>query len=518
MTPKIRRVWPVIFLLLFAGTSYGIIHPERWLLFPDLRYISSLAADTRYVYVGSRQGALRYDKLMKTWEDTPGLTGNTLLAPDPYSSSVYFAEVSILYYLTFFGTSSPSWANDFGGTITGIGFEPTAIWVRVGGSYYRGARPGISWKGVPQDTVSRHHIQWQTVFTPDSLRSRPEFAFLNPSGILGPHHQFYAISAVAKEPVAQEIWVGTWGNGLYHYGANDWQGQQILMGPGVDDVRALARDGSTIWFGGYQTSPEQTGAVTSYQPSSNTWSYSQAWWNVGLESALVSNIVADSQFVWFATDAGLARYEKKKQDWRTFASTDGLPASEITCLAYGQGKVWIGTSAGLASMVASATRATWEEDLKSLTITALAEDGKAVIAASPNGLFLKPDPATPWKTWRSDDGVLDFNVLAIHAESAGVWVASERGLEFYNRAANAWERHLEVPFSASVQVFAMASDKTNLWIGTAFGALQFDKAKKLWRTYTTADGLPDNQVQALLLDGKYVWFGTAKGAARYQWQ
>jgi hypothetical protein len=518
VTLKARRAWPLVLVLLFANSSRAIIHSERWLLFPDLRYITSLASDPRYLYVGTRQGALRYDKLLRTWENTPGLSGNSILAPDHFSSSVYFARGSTLYSMTFFGSSSPSRVYDFGGEILAIGFEPTTLWAKVGTSYYRSLRPGVTWRSVPRDTLRRHQIQWQTEFSPDSLRNRPEYAFLSPSGILGLHHQFYPISAVAKEPMGQEAWVGTWGNGLYFYGMTTFQGQQILMGPGVDDVRAIARDGSSLWFGGYQTSPEQVAAITSYEPGPNRWEYFQPWWNVGLESALVSGIAADSQFVWFATDRGLARYEKKIQDWRTFSFSDGLPNNDITSLAYAQGRVWIGTSAGLASMIASATKAEREEDLKAVSITHLAADGQAVIAASSNGLFLKPDRDSPWRTWRSEDGVLDFNVLNVLPESAGVWVASERGLEYFNRSTRAWERHLEVPFAAPVQVYAMASDRANLWIATALGALQYDKAKKLWRIYTTLDGLPDNRVQALLLDGRYIWFGTAKGAARYQWQ
>jgi ligand-binding sensor domain-containing protein len=168
-------------------------------------------------------------------------------------------------------------------------------------------------------------------------------------------------------------------------------------------------------------------------------------------------------------------------------------------------------------MVATATKAEREEELKALSIAHLAADARAVIAASPNGLFLKPDPDSPWRTWRSEDGVLDFNVLYVLPESAGVWAVSERGLEFYSRAAKAWERHLEVPWAPPVAIYAMASDEACLWIATALGALQYEKARKHWRTYTTLDGLPDNRVQALLLDGKHIWFGTARGAARYQW-
>ena len=515
---KSRKAWTVFLLLFFASSSTAIINPERWLLFPDLRYITSLASDPRYLYVGTQQGTLRYDKLLKTWETSPGLTGNSLLAPDPFSGSTYFVRGSTLFSLTFFGSSTPSRVYDFGGTISAIGFEPVSLWVKAGNTYYRSNRAGVAWQSVPRDTLSRHPIQWQTEFSPDSLRGRPEFAFLNPSGILGSHHQFYAISAVAKEPVGQEFWVGTWGNGLYHFGVNDWQGQQILMGPGVDDVRAIAKDGSTVWFGGYQTSSEQVGAITSYLPGPNRWEYFQPWWNVGLESALVTAIAADSQFVWFATDQGVARYEKKVQDWRTFSSADGLPASDITSLAQAQGRIWIGTSAGLASMISSATKAEREEDLKTIPIAHLTADGGAVIAASTNGLFLKADRDSLWRTWRSEDGVLDFNVLYVLPESAGVWVASERGLEYFNRSTRAWERHLEVPFAAAVQVYAMASDRANLWIATAQGALEYDKSRKLWRTITTNDGLPDNRVQALLLDGKYIWLGTAKGVARYQWQ
>jgi len=517
VTLKARRAWPLVLVLLFANSSRAIIHPERWLLYPDLRYVKSLAVDSRYLFAGTPSGTLRYDKLLKTWESGAMTSGSSLLASDPYSGRLYLARGKALYCLYFFTSSSPAWIRDFRESISAIGFEPDNLWVQAGNAYYRAKRLGMDWANLPKDSTANRRIQWQAVLSNDYFR-QPEFAFLSPSGILGPHHQYYPISAIAKEPVGQDLWVGTWGAGIYFFGLGDWRGQQIRMGPGVDDIRAIAKDSTTIWFGGYRASVDRVAAITAYQPESNRWEYFEAWKDIGLENAEVVAIAADSQYVWFATDRDLARFEKRTRDWRTFTSMDGLPNDRLTALVMTQGKLWIGSTAGLASMLPASSRADREDALKTIPIYHLAADSAALIAASTNGLYLKSKPDSYWLPWRSEDGVLDFNVLYILPESAGVWVASQRGLEFYNHAARAWERHLEAPFFPRADVYSMASDRQNLWIGSDKGALQYDKARKLWRTYTTIDGLPDNRVQALLLDGRYIWFGTAKGAARYQWQ
>lgn len=487
------------------------------MIFPDLRYISSLTVDTRYLYAGTPGGSLRYDKLLAVWVSGPKITGSSLLASDPYSGRIYFARGNSLYGLFFFSSSSPAWIRDFQVPISAIGYEPDYLWVQAGNAYYRAKRLGMVWASLPRDSTANRAIQWQEILSNDTFR-QPEYAFLSPLGILGPHHQYYPISALAKEPISRDLWVGTWGGGLYRYPLGDWKGQQIRMGSGVDDVRAIVRDGTTLWFGGYLNEADKVAAITSYQTDSNRWEHFEAWWGTGLVSTQVTAIAVDSQFVFFATDRGLARFEKKTRDWHSLTVAEGLPNEQITSLAMAQGRLWIGTAWGMASLVPSSNRIEREEDLGTLPINHIAAVGESLFAATSNGLFLRPKANFPWTAWRSEDGVLDFNTVFVLPESAGVWVASERGLEFYHRALKVWERHPEMPFLPGAEVYAMASDRTNLWMGTDRGALQYDKGKKFWRVLTTADGLPDNRVNALLLDGRYLWFGTALGAARYQWQ
>ena len=146
---------------------------------------------------------------------------------------------------------------------------------------------------------------------------------------------------------ASGLWVGRQQGGLTHLadvgGRFVARTYRVADGLPQNSVFAVmtARDGS-IWAGTLSggVSHLANGRFTTYTTAD------------GLPSNSVSAIAEDAEgIVWLGTPAGLSRFSSGR--WTTFGEREGLPSLEVNALYAESNVVWVGTSAGLASIVAN---------------------------------------------------------------------------------------------------------------------------------------------------------------------
>lgn len=110
-------------------------------------------------------------------------------------------------------------------------------------------------------------------------------------------------------------------------------------------IECLAAKGNTLWLGtNFGVFRQENGRLEKFNINS-----------VFDESA-TRMLAVDEDFLWIANTAGLIRYDLKSGDYAHFTENSGLPVNTINheCLVLDQGKVWVGTSQGIA--VATAGR------------------------------------------------------------------------------------------------------------------------------------------------------------------
>lgn len=62
---------------------------------------------------------------------------------------------------------------------------------------------------------------------------------------------------------------------------------------------------------------------------------------------MVNAVAIDGQWVWFATDEGVSRYDMQTNTFSIFRSLDGLASAQVSSIAVDRNYVWFGTSNGL---------------------------------------------------------------------------------------------------------------------------------------------------------------------------
>ena len=148
----------------------------------------------------------------------------------------------------------------------------------------------------------------------------------------------------------QQLWVGTYGNGVYRVNLQGGQLSRIADtdGQGGTSSYALFRDsGDTLWSGTID-------AVCVWQPQLERFKLVQK------TQAMVIDIDEDAQGnLWFSTQgAGLWRYARKSGKWfhyKNSADSLSIPSDQVNSVCVSSSKqVWVGTSRGLCRYDANA--------------------------------------------------------------------------------------------------------------------------------------------------------------------
>jgi ligand-binding sensor domain-containing protein len=151
-----------------------------------------------------------------------------------------------------------------------------------------------------------------------------------------------------------DLWVGSYGQGLFHYNAAKQQWERLTTDIKNtvlhNRVNALVEDGNQrIWALHYSS------GISLYDPATKNWSYFKND-STSTSTDLISNLVLDAAVsqsgnVWVATQEGIAEYRKDENAFSNLTKKDGLSsefAHSIIVDAYGT--VWASTLKGLMSI------------------------------------------------------------------------------------------------------------------------------------------------------------------------
>ncbi len=247
--------------------------------------VSSIMVDDQYVWVGTRDGANRFDKIALRWDQ----------------------------YKTEHGLP----ANN----VTSVSSDVDSIWVGTNsgiGKYPRTADDRNAWITYTSGT----EIQPSAV--------SKEFAESLVTD------QIWCITASKKH-----VWVGTRrGVSQYDIGRDIWKTITVEDGLASDEVSCIVIDGDNVWFGSDR-------GVTLYNEKTEVWADYTT--EDGLASNKVTSIGVDGAEVWIGTyNAGVSRFDQFTNSWTTYTREDGLAHNGILSMAVDSPYVWFGTYRGLS--------------------------------------------------------------------------------------------------------------------------------------------------------------------------
>ena len=335
------------------------------------------------------------------------------------------------------------------------------------------------------------------------------------------------------EGSAAALWVGTFGAGVFRLREGRVERYGPSRGLAGRLVTSLAAtrgpDGEPVVWAGTRDAGVFRLAGEGFEPLRAGPALDEVY-------TLAPGSGVNSGTLWVGTRlAGLSRVQDAP--WAAFDRATGLPGEQVFAFLEEAGPgggtaVWLGTSSGAAVVEdGRLLRQGPESGLPAFQVRSLATlpaaGGRHEVWASLAGAGLWRRDGARWRpvearpVFRSDDA----GVLLADADDAGrplLWVGSERsGLgRFAGGRWKAWSVAEGLPAESVLSLLATSGPKgRTLWVGTRGGGLAEIVGDRVVAVHDRRTGLPNNHVLALAEvtapgGARELWAGTRGGVAR----
>ena len=315
------------------------------------------------------------------------------------------------------------------------------------------------------------------------------------------------------------LWVGTWGLGVWRGFANAPALEALPLGPAQSNIWAIERVGENFWFAGPRADGEP-GGITVYDTLAESWTCYEARYTFGLSSDHVFDLAHTGDTVWMATAGGLTRYcAHESHPFRTYNEFSGLLSEHVTAVEPVGNQLWIGTDLGVN--VLNIPRDSLFRAVDRLTSGVYVYDLKAiddfVWLGTDRGLFRLFTGSNEWRRFTSAEGILNGRVRAIACDDTAFYFGTDLGLAMVFRDGSGVREYTSGPLSLATDIYALAVTERIVWAATKFGMVRFNPRTEEYRLFTSEDGLFDDFVQVIYPDGDYLWLGTQEGVQRFYW-
>lgn len=240
---------------------------------------------------------------------------------------------------------------------------------------------------------------------------------------------------------------------------------------------------------------------------------------------------------WFATDAGVSRYDVQKDSWRYW---QGMPWGSANDVAVIDGEVYAATSRGHIIQYDRAhdgwRDAHWwggDKVLPHNSVLGCTADGEELIVSTGGGGAMRYLSSGSWEKIGGEGNTtqkpLDILVWETVVSEDYMWVASHKGISIVDRETGTWGHvrtdHRQVGHIVDNPVRDIHVDADGAWAATAShkmvrgperGEIQpgnlahWDAEQNVWTRYDRSSGLADDSVMRVDVAGGKVWIGLAE--------
>ena len=362
-----------------------------------------------------------------------------------------------------------------------------------------------------------------------------------------------------------QMWLGS-SAGVSRFNGSAWE----LMTDGLPEtaVSSLTQDSDGQLWATFKNVGQ---AAARFDKASDRWQPLSCPVS-GPASPYVRHIVQTNDgLLWLATEAGLATFDGRSQQWNLLTTADGLPGNVVQSLALGPAGLWVGTNQGLAVQQDGRWTILNAADVREMAIApdgtvwfitadgvvrlrggqqqtlpvppvsqvydVLATDAGFWLAANEGVAFFaaQQEGTGRWQRFAQGDGLPKGRVTALAAAADGtVWASSQlqsddRPLSsalygsyaIHHDYLSFWNGRLWQPAIRPASVGLLHPIITSIvttadgatWLGSLGGVSRFDGQQ--WTNFTVLDGLPGHELYQLLAVGDVVWAVTHGGLAQF---
>jgi len=511
-----------------------------WISYSVARYVSSIAIGREYVYFGTaHSGILRYHQYRQEWDfpftSSNGLTDNTVWVV-AFDEDNDFTWCATQFAISFYNPTARVWDNS---SNEEIGLSKTdkveSIGIDRDKIYFLTAKGQVfecsKWGGIffPSNERVFDKVEWfgKKVGLP---RDYPHYFMdgdyvFNLDGSVEDNHFRKAEIVAAVDDKWDNRWIATWGHGPGKADQNSLRLELFEVGLANQTVDAIAIYEDVMWLGG-AGSDEGEGGVTSWDMRDGHWTRYEQRWLTDLRSDKVFNIFGDDDFVWFATDYGLASYKRQRKQWHeTFDSYDGLSDNLVYDVVSDDSCIWVATDLGINQIYRHTLgrNDTLQIERVNPHNTALVRVldlelmGNLLWAATEEGVYVYDTNKREGGYLDEIDGPFAMSITSISYHGNEICFGSARGVDIFNTDTREWAGLPKGRAFPNTHINKVVSTAAAIWAATDKGVMKYDRQYNDWRTFTKEDGLLDDRVNAILPDGDYIWFGSKSGLTRFFW-
>ena len=509
----------------------GLLRREDRVVIPEFTRITAVAVSQRLVFAAVDDALGIYDRQFDVW--LPPFTvadgfprGRvTVMAADPATDAVWIGvSGAIVVYRPLIDQLS---SVIIPGPVDLIMFDRRdyggGAFVRAGGQWSKVSSTGfVSPVGTGMDelppaseriipsTLQQVYDEFPSLRSFETLLTRDE------------QMRSWPVSAGARAPDRSEVWLGTFGNGLFQVDPLFTQASQRPFGLLGSDAGALAPAADGVWIA--TGSPFDTRAGLTFASADlQEWRWLEPPVAGVMRGAAANDLVVRGRAAWLATDRGLARLDiRNAADVRLWSATTGLPADEALSVAPRDDGTWVGTSRGIVFVEDSigdrrGTRTISGPTIASGTaIHALLLTGDTLWIGSDAGLLLLPPGGTDAvrAAAAGTEPRLARPIRAIaHSDTVVAIATADDVFRITIPGGRLLPRLTAVDFRVVGGITALAIDASTVWVGGPNGVLVTSRATNASMFLPAVAGTRA-RVRDIHLTVEHGWVATDAGVVR----
>ncbi|MBN1407328.1 MAG: hypothetical protein JW956_06055 [Calditrichaceae bacterium] len=477
-----------------------------WVTYAPALDITSISIGEEYIYFGTRYGGiLRYHIYDNFWDEpfttSSGLKNNNII------EVVYDARNNKVYAETPEGTNVFNTAFNY--------------WE------FLNSNPMPSQRTPPQAEIDEYlqngNYRFPEFYRPQ-IKELPDFftnikyIFRPPAEILDQYNRIFTLNNNIVVDRRRNLWLGTNGLGVAKASLDDYNLSFYRKSISNIMPRDLYFDKNEIWIAGLSTGNGPAG-INYWNYNTDQWNYYEERYLTGLYNDDCHTVTGNKQFIFWGSEEGLIRFDKKKGEWKTFTTGDGLEANKINHL-YKFGKnIFIATDEGFNWIKPDYNRIEESKNsmLDNVPVYRIASSKNLLYLATKNGIYTYNSEKDQIRFFKTRSTTMDLYISAININNNTLWIAGKYGISKYNQEKDSWQSFPGISNVIKGDFHTISFTKGNVWFATDNGLLKYDIKRDFWYLYTMEDGLADNHVYSITPDNEDLWLCTKKGICIFRW-
>jgi ligand-binding sensor domain-containing protein len=479
---------------------------DDWVTYAPALDIISISVGEDYIYCGTRFGGiLRYHIYDNFW-DYPFTTSNGLKS-NQILDIVYDSQNNKIYAETIEGINQYNYAFNY--------------WEFIGPGNLPPQRYPLS--SDLEDYLQNGNFRFPEFYRPQ-IKELPDFftdikyVFRPPNEILDEQNRIFKINDAIVVDRQRNLWIGTNGLGIAKASLDDYNLTFHRQSISNITPRDLYFDKNEIWIAGLNTG-NGPGGINYWNYDEDEWKYFEAQYNHGIYDDNCYAVIGTERYLFFGSQEGLIRYDKKSREWKTFTTGNGLESNKIYHLHVFKNNLFIATDEGFNWMTPNYNQI--EESgntiLDNVPVYKIVSSKSLIYMATKNGVYTYNMEKDQIRFLKTRSASLDLYISAINFLGDSLWIAGKYGITLYDGLKDSWQSFPGIQTAVKGDIHAINFTKGNVWFATDNGLLKYDIGRDFWYLYTVDDGLADNEVFNIIPDSEDLWLCTKKGVCIFRW-